>query len=265
MSERNGNATRRIHESCLRVAQCLKERTALSLPLPNDLIRSDRQLLVRRAELLLNEGAQAADTAESVMASARNVLPVHAQFIRDMRSEIATYGLSVLPTIRSWADEPGGYMDTPPDVITDQLATLRECIASLQTHVSAMDTEYDTVELDSTSHDAREASINSADQAATPSGSAIRQPKAPGRILASIPHLDRNTGAWVTQRNAVKIIIDAGQSCTIQNLRARRADGDKGSGGKSGIDPSGRVWRKDPDSKQVVWYLKKSLPNSENA
>lgn len=73
--------------------------------------------------------------------------------------------------------------------------------------------------------------------------------------LADIPPLDLKSGDWVLQNDAAEI---AGRG--LKSLRNDRSKSPvKAADGCSGIDPSGRMWRKKTKNARDVYYYKPFL------
>ena len=84
-----------------------------------------------------------------------------------------------------------------------------------------------------------------------------------------IPPLDKTSGEWVKQVEAVNILLGddatfkARERKTKALSKARGRSNRKSLHGQSGIDNADLIWHNDPETKGTVWYYKPSL-NSAN-
>lgn len=79
----------------------------------------------------------------------------------------------------------------------------------------------------------------------------------PADTLDNIPLLDKENGQRVLQGEAANLVARDVQ--TLANDRSDKQRSEKAKDGLIGIDRRGRVWRKESENSQKVWYLKERL------
>lgn len=99
-----------------------------------------------------------------------------------------------------------------------------------------------------------------AGKGATPTGAEVAT-KTDKERLAAIPPLDMHDGKWMTAVAAAHCEKD--DKTNSNYLKTARRDMDRGAilsnDDTHGIDGNGRMWRRDPEDSQVIWYYISTL------
>ena len=83
--------------------------------------------------------------------------------------------------------------------------------------------------------------------------------------LDDIPELDTNSDDWVTAQTLATLPGKNGKCVAVGTLKNKRGKADETKEENRGIDPDRRMWRRDPNNRNLIWYYLPSCPEGKPA